>query len=171
MNSIYKFLYNVFSLLPSKNTPDSKVVRLRVKFASKIFQRIGTECNIQSGVRIRGALKNIQIGDNSGIGINSSLHAQGRITIGNDVMIGQELIIHTARHGTSREELMRKQGSTYSDVTIGNNVWIGSRVTILPGVTVSDNIVIGAGSIVTKDCTKSGIYAGNPAVFIKEMES
>ena len=109
----------------------------------------------------------ITIGDNSGIGSNSVI---GRYTvIGNDVMMGPECIIYTRNHSFNRTDIpMNKQGmQDFKPVVIGNDVWIGARVTILPGVHIGDGTIIGAGAIVTKDVPQYSIVGGNPAKIIK----
>jgi maltose O-acetyltransferase len=79
-------------------------------------------------------------------------------------MMGEFVLIYTQDHKISG---WGYDGYSIGDVVIGNNVWIGGRVTILKGVTIGDNAVIGAASVVTKDVPKNAIVAGNPARVIK----
>lgn len=107
------------------------------------------------------------IGNNSGIGANSII---GRgTTIGDNVMMGPECYIYTRNHAFSRTDIpMREQGmQDFKPVTIGNDVWIGARVTILPGVKIGNGCIIGAGSVVTKDMPDFAIGGGNPACVLK----
>lgn len=100
------------------------------------------------------------IGNNSGIGANSII---GRgTTIGDNVMMGPECYIYTRNHAFSRTDIpMREQGmQDFKPVTIGNDVWIGARVTILPGVKIGNGCIIGAGSVVTKDMPDFAIGGG-----------
>ena len=77
--------------------------------------------------------------------------------------------IYTAGHPLDVEQ--RNWGLKYAyPVTIGNNVWIGAGVNILPGVTIGDNAVIAAGSVVTKDVPSDCVVAGNPAVVKKRLK-
>ena len=84
-------------------------------------------------------------------------------------MIGQELLVYTHNHAMERVDIpMREQGMTEDrPVSIGNDVWIGSRVTILPGVHIGNGAVIGAGAVVSKDVPDYEVWGGNPARFLK----
>ena len=112
-------------------------------------------------------LWNISIGDNSGVGRNSYLSAEDNIAIGNNVMIGPQLIIYTANHETKLGVPMIMQGMRKSPVKIGDDVWIASRVTILPGVVIGDGAVVASGAVVTKNVAPYTIVGGVPAIKIK----
>jgi len=166
---LYVYFYNMLWAISSYNHHDAKVVRYRSFLLGKLGVGVSEKVNVQHCVKLNHNLNHLSIGSNSGIGAGSTLHLQGQIAIGDDVMIGQELIIHTSNHGMENNGIaMWQQSSEIKGVTIGDNVWIGSRVTILPGVNVGDGVVIGAGSIVTKNLENNGIYAGNPAKLIKK---
>lgn len=105
----------------------------------------------------------------SGLGINSLI--QENVEIGNYVMMGPNVSIYTKNHKTSLEKPMIFQGfEEAKKVIIKDDVWIGSNVIILPGVTIESGAIIGAGSVVTKDVLKNTIVAGNPAKVIKERK-
>jgi maltose O-acetyltransferase len=166
---LYVYFYNRLWATSSYNHHDAKIVRYRVFLLSKLGGNVGKKVNIQHCVTLNHNFNHLSIGANSGVGTGSTLHLQGKISIGNDVMIGQELIIHTSNHGMENNGIpMCRQLSKIKGVTIGDNVWIGSRVTILPGVNVGNGVVIGAGSIVTKNLESNGVYVGNPAKLIKK---
>lgn len=120
--------------------------------------------NIEPHVIFNHAL---QIGDNSGIGQFSEIY--GDVRIGNDVMMGTNCIIYTVNHAFDRLDIpMRQQGSSdVKPVIIGDDVWIGGRVTILPGVHIGRGAIIGAGAVVTKDVPEFAIVGGNPAKILK----
>ena len=119
-----------------------------------------TDINIERGAKFA---MSTEIGDHSGIGIDSRLY--GRVKIGENVMMGPECYIYTCNHQTDRTDIpMNQQGYTEEcPVIIGNDVWIGSRVTILPGVHIGNGVVIGASSVVTKDIPDYAVVGGNPA--------
>ncbi|WP_419961762.1 sugar O-acetyltransferase [Psychrobacillus sp. BM2] len=112
--------------------------------------------------------KNITIGKNVFFNTGCSFQDRGGISIGDGSMIGMNVTIATLNHGISLET----RNTTYpSPVIIGDNVWIGSSATILPGVTIGDNSIVAAGAVVTKDVPKDTIVAGVPAKVIKEINS
>lgn len=134
-------------------------------FCAKLFVRYaGKNINIERGAMFSRFLS---IGDNSGIGINSKLY--GEVEIGNNVMMGPECVIYTRNHEYSRTDIpMNMQGFSESKkVVIGNDVWLCGQVIILPGVTVGDHSIVGAGSVVTKDVPEWSVVGGNPAVVLK----
>lgn len=92
----------------------------------------------------------------------------GRIIIGNHCMIGPKTVIAAITHPIDPVERNKGIGIP-KDVLIGDNVWIGANVTILPGVEIGDCAVVGAGSVVTKNVPANTVVAGNPAVVIREI--
>ena len=132
--------------------------------ARRIATSVGKNVNIEKGALFYSKLT---IGDNSGIGVNCVIH--GECHIGKDVMMGPECIVFTRNHlFDDVTKPMNTQGfEEEKPVYIGDDVWIGSRVIILPGVKIGDHSIIGAGSIVTKDIPQWAIAAGNPAVVKK----
>ena len=111
--------------------------------------------------------KNIKIGKN--VFINSGCHFQdqGGITIGNDVLIGHNVVLATINHDLAPSQNRKNH---YAPVTISNNVWIGSNATILPGVTIGEWAVVAAGAVVTKNVEPYTVVGGNPAKLIKTVE-
>ena len=106
----------------------------------------------------------ITLGERANIGNHTWIRGSGQLVMGSDIMMGEFVLIYTQDHRLSGEGY---DGYTIGNVVIGNNVWIGGRVTILKGVTIGNNAVIGAGAVVTKDVPANAIVAGNPARVIK----
>lgn len=111
--------------------------------------------------------KNITIGKD--VFINSCCHFQdqGGITIGDGTMIGHSVVLATINHDLEPEKMRKNH---YAPITIGRNVWIGSNVTILPGITVGDWAVVAAGAVVTKDVPPLTVVGGVPAKVIKKIQ-
>ncbi len=111
---------------------------------------------------------NIKVGENFYANHNLIILDGASVTFGNNVFIGPNCALYTAGHPVDVER--RNSGLEYAyPITIGDNVWIGGGVTILPGITIGDNTTIGAGSIVTKDIPSNCVAAGNPCRVIKDI--
>lgn len=138
--------------------------KARMETARQFLVHVGDDVNIEKGAMITSLM---EIGDRSGVGINAQMH--GQIIIGKDVMMGPECIIYTTNHKFDRTDVpMRLQGfSEQRPVSIEDDVWIGGRVTILPGVHIGRGAIIGAGAVVTKDVPEFAIVGGNPAKILK----
>lgn len=158
--------YSIARYLPSSSVPYGLGARVIRSFLCKrIFRSSGKDLNIENGVFFASG-KDIQIGNNSGLGLNARV--TGPLTIGNDVMMGPDVMIFTQNHETKRLDIpMRLQTAPKKGVIIEDDVWIGARVIILPGVTIKKGSIVGAGAIVTKDVPKYAVVAGNPAKIIK----
>lgn len=112
------------------------------------------------------------IGDHSYIGCNAVLGAGGGIRIGNNVLIGQCVNLHAENHRfADSARLIREQGLSHKGIVIEDDVWIGSKATILDGVTVGAGAVIGAGAVVTSSVPAYAIVAGVPARMIGSRKS
>lgn len=106
----------------------------------------------------------IKIGDYCSINPYTVLYGHGGLTIGNGVRIAAHTIIIPANHIFQRRDTyIHKQGLTKIGVCIKDDVWIGSGVSVLDGVTIETGCVIGAGSVVTRSTEAYGVYVGNPA--------
>lgn len=165
----YKIMYILFgkywfnSNFPVFGAISKKVRSYWFKKINKVNGKVNIERKANFGT-------NIVMGNNSGIGINS--YVQNDVTIGSNVMIGPDVLIYTINHSYKKENvLIIKQGVNKKKVKIGDNVWIGTRVIILPGVTIGNNVVIGAGSVVTKDIPDNVLAVGNPCIVKKKIGS
>lgn len=111
---------------------------------------------------------NIEVGDNFAANYNLTILDVGKVVVGNNVLIAPNVSIYTAGHPVHPDS--RNSGYEYGiPITIGDNVWIGGNVVILPGVTVGSNSVIGAGSVVTKDVPEWVIAVGNPCRVVRKI--
>lgn len=111
---------------------------------------------------------NIEIGENFYSNHNLVILDAGKVIFGDNVFIGPNCGFYTTHHPLNTES--RINGYAYaSPITVGNNVWIGGNVAVLPGVTIGDNTVIGAGSVVTKDIPENVVALGNPCKIIKKL--
>lgn len=161
----YMFYWVIAKNLPSsRNAANGLCERIRALCVGGYIDKCGHDVNIQSNAIIA---KRVSIGDYSGVGERSLV--QGNVRIGKHVMMGPEVYIYTQNHRFDQLDItMDSQGfGEEKPVIIEDDVWIGSRVTILPGVTVGTGSVIGASSVVTKDVPPYSVVGGNPAKILK----
>jgi maltose O-acetyltransferase len=111
----------------------------------------------------------IEIGRGTLIRHGCELDNNARISIGENVSVGPDVQLLTSGHeiGPRSKRLGKLFGSP---IVVGNGVWIGARVTVMPGVTIGNGCVIGAGSLVAKDCEPNCVYVGVPARKLKEID-
>lgn len=113
---------------------------------------------------------NISIGENFFANANLIILDEARVTFGDNVFIAPNCAFYTAGHPLDVER--RNAGMEYSlPITVGDNVWIGGNVCVMPGVTIGSNTVIGGGSVVTHDIPAGVLAAGNPCRVIRQIES
>ena len=134
----------------------------------QIFGMLGENVHLEAPIYLDYGYRT-RIGSNFFSNFNLTILDGGGVEIGDHVFIGPNVGIYTANHPTDVRR--REMGYEWAlPVKIGNKVWIGGDVTILPGVTIGDNTVIAAGSVVTKDIPANVVAAGNPCKVIKEAE-
>lgn len=115
----------------------------------------------------------LTIGQNTYIGeFNNIRAAGGSITIGDNCLVSQKVTMVASNHSYKKGDYIytQKWDTSKHSIKIGNDVWIGANVVILPGVSVGDGAVIGAGSIVNKDVPENAIVFGNPMRVLKYRE-
>lgn len=112
--------------------------------------------------------KQISIGKRFFANFNFTVLDEAHVNIGDDCFVGPNVSIYTACHSTDPVRRNTRQ-EWAKPVTIGNNVWIGGSVTILPGVSIGDNVSIGAGSVVVNDIPSNAVAVGNPCKVIKRL--
>lgn len=130
------------------------------KCGKNVVFRSGCRVSVNEGAELT-------VGENCLINSNSKIETFTKISIGNNTIISEEVFIRD-----SNNHRIKQNGYKVSErITIGNNVWIGMRAIILPGVTVGDGSVIAAGAVVTKDVPSKTLVGGCPAKVIKENVS
>ncbi len=153
--------------LPMSTYPSGRMSRrLRYVLCKRMFRTCGKDVNVEHGADFMSGAT-IDIGDHSGIGVNAWIRAD--LVIGNNVMMGPQVIIYGRDHSVERMDVpMMYQGmEPFKKVIIEDNVWIGARAIILKGLRVGAGSIVGAGAVVTRDVPPSSIVAGNPARVIK----
>lgn len=150
------------------------------------FIRVGDDAFIGRGVQMLAIEEykltgqkftpEITIGNNSSIGDFSHITSINRIVLGNNVRMGKNVLISDNAHGASDFKLMAIAPNyrplvSKGPVVIEDNVWIGEKSSILPGVHIGRSAIIGAGSVVTKDIPAYAVAGGNPAKVIKILSS
>ncbi len=111
---------------------------------------------------------NIEIGENFFANHNTVILDGARVTFGDNVFVAPDCGFYTAGHPIDFER--RNQGLEYAyPITVGDNVWIGAGVRVMPGVTIGSNVVIGGGSVVVKDIPSNSVAAGNPCRVIRPI--
>lgn len=111
---------------------------------------------------------NISVGENFYMNVNCVILDGAKVTFGDNVFVAPGCGFYTAGHPFDVEQ--RNSGLEYArTISIGNNVWIGGNVVVLPGVTIGDNCVIGAGSVVVNDVPSNSLAVGNPCKVIRKI--
>lgn len=146
----------------------------RIRVLKLMIGRLGKNARVNQPFYIDYG-KNITIGDNSFINLNCTLLDTGKISIGKNTLIGPDVRIYTAVHAKDGyERFWEEEDGTMAiktwaePVSIGDYVWIGGGAIILPGVTIGNNAVIGAGAVVKESVPDRAIACGNPCT-IKMM--
>lgn len=133
----------------------------------KILGKTGENIDIQAPFHCDYGY-NIEVGENFFANYNLVILDVGKVKIGNNAQLAPNVSIYTAGHPIHPDS--RNSGYEYGiDITIGDNVWIGGNTCIMPGVKIGKNVVIGAGSVVTKDIPDDVIAFGNPCKVIRNI--
>lgn len=140
----------------------------REEMLKEMFAEIGKDCYIEPPLHSNWGGKHCHFGDCVYANFNLTLVDDTHIYIGSNTMIGPNVTIATAGHPILPE--LRKQAYQFNaPVHIGKNCWLGAGVIVLPGITIGDNSVIGAGSVVTKDIPENVVAVGNPCRVLREI--
>jgi len=140
----------------------------RAALLKEMFAEIGENCYIEPPLHSNWGGKHIHFGKNVYANFNFTAVDDTHIYVGDYTMIGPNVTLATAGHPILPN--LRQQGYQYNaPIHIGKNCWLGAGVIVLPGVTIGDNTVIGAGSIVTKDIPANVVAVGNPCKVLREI--
>lgn len=140
----------------------------RTELVADLFGSVGDDVYLEPPFRCDYGY-NIHVGDDFYTNFDCVILDAGRVEIGDDCMLAPGVHIYTATHPL--EAAKRVKGPEYTKpVTVGDEVWIGGRAVLNPGVTVGDGAVIGSGAVVTDDVPANVVVQGNPAEIVKELE-
>ncbi|WP_430399724.1 acyltransferase [Flavobacterium sp.] len=133
--------------------------------------RIGAYSLVTSTSHMSKYGKGLKIGSNSAIGRFSEFGASGGIEIGNDVIMGSYISFHSENHNFNNKNLLiREQGVTSKGIKLGNNIWVGAKVTFLDGCEIGNNSVIAAGAVINGKFPANSVIGGVPAKIIKSID-
>lgn len=139
----------------------------RKEILKKLLAEVGEGCYIEPPLHANWG-KYTHLGNNVYANFNLTLVDDTDVYIGDNVMIGPNVVICTGTHPVE-PELRRKIAQFNVPVYIGNNVWIGAGAIIMPGIHIGENSVVGAGSVVTKDIPANVVAVGNPCRVMREI--
>lgn len=141
-----------------------------LKFHRIKFLIEGKGCKYRYLNSVFNSAGQISLGNNVHLGPGTELHGEGDIEIGNGVIFAPEVCVYSRTHHFDSEDLGALPYDNrilVSKVTIGDYVWVGRRVIILPGVSIGKASIIGAGAVVSKDVPDYAVVAGNPAKIVR----
>lgn len=134
----------------------------------ELFAEIGEGCYIEPPLHANWGGRHVHLGKHVYANFNLTLVDDTHITIGDYTMIGPNVVIATGGHPILPS--LRQEGYQYNaPVHIGKNCWLGAGVIVVPGVTIGDNTVVGAGSVVTKDLPSNVVAVGNPCRVLRPI--
>lgn len=140
----------------------------RQAMLKEMFAEIGEGCYIEPPFHANMGGHHIHFGKNIYVNFNGTFVDDTHIYVGDYTMFGPNVTIATAGHPILPE--LREQGLQYNmPVRIGKNCWLGAGAIVMPGVTIGDNVVVGAGSVVTKDLPSNVVAVGNPCRVMREV--
>lgn len=156
------------AILDKYNATSNSSKKVREDLLKEMFAECGENVYVEPPLNANFGGYHVHVGDNVYMNSNVTFVDDTHIYIGSYTMIGPNVVIATAGHPISPE--LRRQGMQFNaPVYVGENVWLGAGVTIMPGVKIGDNTVIGAGSVVTKDIPANVVAFGNPCRVYRDI--
>lgn len=160
-NTCLELLYTFNQTRPSEQEKRNQLLK-------QMFAEIGENCYIEPPFHANFGGKHVHFGKNIYANFNLTMVDDGHIYVGDYTMFAPSVIVATAGHPILPE--LRETVYQYNmPVHIGKNCWIGAGAIILPGVTIGDQVVVGAGSVVTKDLPSNVVAVGNPCRVVREI--
>lgn len=133
-----------------------------------VFAEVGKGCTVETPLHANWGCKHVHLGKGVYINSNVTFVDDEHIFIGDNSMIAPNVVFSTSRHPIL--PILRERHYVYNlPIHVGRNVWIGSGAQIMPGITIGDNFVIGAGSVVTKDIPANSVAYGVPCRVVREI--
>ena len=155
-------------LMDKYNRTPRRLQTERAAMLKQLFAEVGENCYIESPYFANWGGHHVHLGSNVYANAGLKLVDDTHIYIGDCTMLGPNVVLATAGHPIDAE--LRSQGLQYNmPVRIGRNCWLGAGVIVMPGVTIGDNTVIGAGSVVTRDIPSGVVAVGNPCRVLREV--
>lgn len=166
MNEQRKYLDRLYDFNQTRPTELGK----REKLLKKMFAEIGIGCYIEPPLYTNMGGRHVHFGSNIYANFGLTLVDDTHIYVGDNTKFGPHVTVATAGHPIDPQ--LRSKALQYNmPVSIGRNCWIGTGAIILPGVTIGDNTVIGAGSVVTRDIPANVVAVGNPCRVLREISN
>lgn len=153
-------------LVQAFNESDVEDSAKRAEVIKELFGSVGENPSLEHNFHCDLGY-NIHVGNNFYAGYNCTILDMAEVRVGHNCMIGPNVGIYTAGHAIEPKD--RYKSGYGIPITIGNDIWIGGSCVILAGVTIGDNSIVAAGSVVLKDVPPNTIVAGNPAKVIKSI--
>ena len=167
-DAIFEEQINCLDKLYDFNATRPTELNKREAMLKEMLAEVGENCYIEPPFHSNWGGKNVHLGKNVYFNFNATMVDDTHIYIGDYTMLGPNVVIATAGHPIL-PELREKALQFNMPVHIGRNCWLGAGVIVLPGVTIGDNTVIGAGSVVTKDIPANVVAVGNPCKILREI--
>ena len=134
----------------------------------EMFAELGEDCYIETPFHANWGGRHVHFGSSIYANFNLTLVDDTHIYVGDFTQFGPNVVLATAGHPIA-PELRERYYQYNAPVRIGRNCWLGANVVVVPGVTIGDNVVVGAGSVVTKDLPSNVVAVGNPCRILREV--